>query len=152
MLAEREIEEKLKSHLAVTGYRAVTSRGGVQVEDADDIGTIAIGVGVRQHDAFSLPTVNVSGAVAVATRKEMDLSGARHDAAVDAVIGKLARLHDYPEELAALFAGEDASFIPAAIRLDGGAVTSRTNEIATDTINFTLRGVITPPVTQNQAE
>jgi len=149
ILPESEIEQILVEALRESAgdYRLVAARSGVQVEEAGDPGVVTVAVGARAHDSFSLPTLNFSGSVAVVTRRECDTDGAKHDAVTAAVFSFLSRLHDFPGELATLFAA--ASFRPAAIRLDGGAMPDLANGIIADSINFTLRGVIVPPAPES---
>ena len=142
MLAEKEIENTLGTAVLPSGgeYGLVKSRAGVQVETADKIGVVTVAVGTRSHDNFSLPTLNFTGQIVVATRKELDPTGAKHEAAVESVFAALSLLHDVPDNLATLFAS--STFQPAALRLDGGQMPDLEGEVLTDAIGFTLRGVL----------
>ena len=105
MLIEKEIEAKIVqefkklqplSEMEVVGARQETSSGIVKGEkDVSSGGVVAVSVGLRAHDAFSLSPITVSASVVVSTRAEMDETGLLHEQAMEAVTDLLSRWHRY---------------------------------------------------------
>lgn len=105
MLIEKELEAKLVSafknlpqlkDMEVVGARQEVASGIVKGERESACGgVVAVSVGLRTHDAFSLSPITVSVAVVVSTRAEMDATGLQHERAMEAVTDLLSTWHRF---------------------------------------------------------
>ena len=74
MLREKQIETKIVEAIAalepLAGAQVVGSRSVVAIEESGAPVFVAVALGLRQHDNFTLPTVNMAGVVSITTRSE----------------------------------------------------------------------------------
>lgn len=153
MLIERELEETLVTALqsmsALADAEIIASRSpaaaGYVKGEADTAAKqiVAVGFGLRQHDNFSLPTVNIEGGITVSTRAEMCPTGVEHEEAVEAIAEKLTAWHYDGSAFSTAFS-ISGRFFAAELRMDGGTgkVYDAQHAAWTETISFTVRGTI----------
>lgn len=151
MLIEKEIELKLKDALAanledceVIGSWQPADAGGVKGQhDNSAKAVVSIYVAPRQHDSFSLPTVNMSGAVTIDARAEMCPTMAEVSKIYDVVSTLFDNWHYDAQGFSQAMSIDDA-FFATEIRLDGGANVAydKTQDIWTVSLSFTIRGTV----------
>ncbi len=150
MLIEKELESKVVDALSaldavgdmeVIGSRQEASTGVVKGEnDTSKSGVLAVAVGFRTHDAFSLTPISVPVSIVISTRAEMDATGAAHERVLEAVADLLSDWHrDGHAMTEALTCGR---FFAGELRMDGGSGKQfDPNRSAwVETVNFTVRG------------
>ena len=150
MLIERQIEETIKAALAerlegceVVGSWSPADSGMVKGEhDNAAKAVVSVYVQPRAHDAFSLPTVNVRGIIAIDARVEMCPTMAE----VSEIYEQLLKLLDdwhYDGQVfsEAISTGE---FFGAELRLDGGDRVSydANRRCWVVQTSFTIRGTV----------
>ena len=151
MLIEKAIETKLKNALAdkLTGCEVI---GSWQPSDAGSVkgqhdnsakAVVSVYVAPRQHDSFSLPTVNMSGAVSIDASAEMCPTMAEVSEIYDVVSTMFDGWH-YDAQGFSQAMSIDGAFFAAEIRLDGGASVAydKSQDIWTVSLNFTIRGTV----------
>lgn len=155
MMLEQHLESKLIDDIR----DALADLGDVKVEligsrlpsaetivkgehDASAAVTIIVAMGLRAHDAFSVPTVNVSGTVDISTRIELSANGASHEAVVEKIVGLFSSYQCDVEDFSEYFSASD--FYATELRLDGGAGKNFDSGKAawSEAINFTFRGAL----------
>ena len=127
--------------MEVVGARQETSSGIVKGEkDVSSGGVVAVSVGLRAHDAFSLSPITVSASVVVSTRAEMDETGLMHEQAREAVTNLLSRWHRYGEEMQTAL--ETERFHAGELRMDGGTGKQfdQTRSAWVESVTFSIRG------------
>lgn len=145
MLIEKAIEANICNAVAdlqMTNAAIRGSRQGVPVEDENAAVNIAVAVGMRAHDAFSLPTVDIPGTVAVVTRVDMDPSGVSHENALEELLDLFGGWHENGAAMTSDLSTEDGRFYAAELRLEGGSgkVYDSASGVWTESFNFTIRG------------
>lgn len=153
MLIEQTLEATIATKLAaltaladaeVIASRSPSAAGFVKGEtDTDAKQVIAVSLGLRQHDNFTLPTVNISGSVAISTRAELCPTGAEHETAVEAI----AKLFSDWHRDGSSFSTDTSianEFFSAELRMDGGSGKTFDDQrgIWTESISFTIRGTL----------
>lgn len=153
MLIEQQLEETLAAAIRampeladaeVIASRSAAAAGYVKGEaDTAAKQIVAVGFGLRQHDDFTLPTVNIEGSISVSTRAEMCPTGAEHEEAVEAIAEKLTYWHYDGGVFSTAFSIANR-FFAAELRMDGGTgkVYDAQHAAWTETISFTVRGTI----------
>lgn len=151
MLVERAVEKKIKDAIAaqlvdceVIGSWEPSDAGAVKGQhDNSAKAVVSIYVAPRSHDSFSLPTVNMSGAVSIVARAEMCPTMAEVSEVYEAVSSLLDGWHYDTQAFSEAISIED-KFFATEIRLDGGDNVSydKTNEAWTVSISFTIRGTV----------
>lgn len=153
MLVEKAIESRitdaLKALPSLSSACIIESRGstaaGIVKGTADPSAPqiVAVALGLRAHDSFSLPTVNISASIALTTRAELCPTGAEHEAALEEIAALLALWHKDGEVMTAALSIPE-HFFAAELRMDGGD--GKTYDQATsawlETISFTIRGTL----------
>jgi len=146
---EATIATKLAELTALAGADIIASRspaaaGFVKGEtDADAKQVVAVALGLRQHDDFTLPTVNITGSVAVSTRAELCPTGAEHETAVEAVADLFSAWHQNGATFSTDISVDDR-FFAAELRMDGGSGKAFDDQrsVWTESISFTIRGTL----------
>ena len=153
MLIEQQLEETLAAAIrampALADAEIIASRSpaaaGYVKGEADTAAKqiVAVGFGLRQHDDFTLPTVNIEGSISVSTRAEMCPTGIEHEEAVEAIAEKLTAWHYDGSAFSTTFSIANR-FFAAELRMDGGTgkVYDAQRAAWTETISFTVRGTI----------
>lgn len=153
MLIERELEETLVTALqsmsALADAEIIASHSaaaaGYVKSEADTAAKqiVAVGFGLRQHDDFTLPTVNIEGSISISTRAEMCPTGIEHEEAVEAIAEKLSAWH-YDGGVFSTTLSISGRFFAAELRMDGGTgkVYDAQRAAWTESISFTVRGTI----------
>lgn len=153
MLIERELEETLVTALqampALADAEVIASRSpaaaGYVKGEADTAAKqiIAVAFGLRQHDNFTLPTVNIECGISISTRAEMCPTGIEHEEAVEAIAEKLTAWHYDGSAFSTAFSIYN-QFFAAELRMDGGTgkVYDAQRAAWTESISFTVRGTI----------
>lgn len=151
MLIEKEVESKIADAIAalgiesslVTASREPAESGRVKGEIDPTKGVIiAVTIGLRANDAFSLPTADLSGSVAVSTRGEMNATGAAHDETMESVVDLLDGWHFDGQAFSQAVSVD--RYFAAEIRLDGGngKMYNQQTGCWEETFSFTIRGTI----------
>ena len=150
MLIEKELEAKVVSALEaldglkdmeIVGARQESSTGIVKGETETSMkGVVAVSVGFRTHDNFSLTPISVPVTIAISTRSEMDATGLTHEMALETIADKLSHWHRYGDAMT-----EDLScarFFAGELRMDGGSGKQfdSTRSAWVESVNFTIRG------------
>lgn len=153
MLIERELEETLvtalKSMSALADAEIIASRSpaaaGYVKGEADTAAKqiIAVAFGLRQHDSFTLPSVNIEGGISVCTRTDKCPTGIEHEEAVESIAEKLSAWH-YDGNVFSTTFSISGRFFAAELRMDGGTgkVYDAQRAAWTESISFTVRGTI----------
>lgn len=154
MIAEREIEERMKSLFAasleaagVTGVRfegawSVAAAGEVKGVADDSAVSAALAVGIRNYATFQTPQADLPCVLAVCVRRDACPTGAELAAVIEPIMN---RLHVWNADADAVFTElTTAHFSPGGFQLTGGSGPDydETTAAWTVTFNFTLRGVI----------
>ena len=151
MLIEQEVESKIVIALAAlnTGATIRGCRQGSPVEAVDNGQTIVVRTGIRQHDDFSLPTVNISGTIQLFTRAEMDADGDSHETALNALLTLLDGWHRDGAAMSSVLS--TTAFFAAELRLEGGGGKDYDDDRAAwvEDFNFTIRGTVLESATNN---
>ena len=147
---ERKISELFKDALTVStfpveivGSRVAADAGAVKSDGAAAAAVyLAIACGVRANDAFSLSPVSFEISLALATREEIDPTGAAHEQTLEVLVDALQRLHDDPPAAAAELAVDGLSF--GELRLGGSSGKQYDSDRAawTETLTFSIRGSV----------
>lgn len=151
MLIEKEVESKIADAIAaldiessmVTASREPAEAGRVKGEINPTKGVIiAVTLGLRANDAFSLPTADIAGSVAVSTRGEMNATGAAHDETMEKIVDLLDGWHFDGQAFSSAVSVD--RYFAAEIRLDGGG--GKTYNAQTccweEVFSFTIRGTV----------
>jgi len=150
MLIEKEVEGKIitalqgltqLSAMQIVGARQEASSGMVKGEvESDRSGVIAVSVGYRTHDSFSLTPITLPVAVVITTRAEMDATGALHEQALEAVTNLLSYWHRYGDVMTLALSTD--GFFAGELRLDGGngKKFDQTRSSWVEPISFAIRG------------
>ena len=151
MLIEREIERKLRDYLAellpdceVIGSWQPADAGKVKGENDNSAkALVSLYIQPRVHDAFSLPTANLNGSIAIEAKAQKCPTMAE----VSEVYEKVEKLLDDWHFDGAAFSSAmsiDGEYFAAEIRLDGGdSVTfDRANAAWVVALDFTIRGTV----------
>lgn len=150
MLIEKVLEEALVSELKeldamkdveVVGSRIPSAIGIVKGEqDKSAKAVIAVAVGFRTHDNFSLSPISVSASIAITTRAEMDATGSLHEELLDAIAQKLSYWHKNGKAMQEALSSE--GFYAGELRMDGGSGKQYDSVRATwvESVTFTIRG------------
>lgn len=153
MLIEQKLEEIFVSQLSamsaladaeIIASRSPAAAGYVKGEaDTAAKQIVAVGFGLRQHDDFTLPTVNIEGSVSVSTRAEMCPTGVEHEEALEAIAEKLTAWHYDGGAFSSVFS-ISGRFFAAELRMDGGTGKTYDAQRAawTESVSFTVRGTI----------
>lgn len=150
MLIERDIETKIKDKLVdVINDEFVEVISSWQPSDSDSIkgennkeshSIVSIFISPRTHDAFSLPTVNMNGMIALDCRVEQCPTMKE----VSEIYEKISDLMDDWHYDATKFSEEISTddFYATEIMLTGGdkVVFDRNQDVWTVSIGFTIRG------------
>lgn len=104
---------------------------------------LSIFVSPRQHDSFSLPTVNIDGAIAIDFRVEKYPMMNGVATVFQAVQDKLDEWHYKGQEFSEIFSQENI-FYATELKLTGGAKVTfdRQNGVWTVGLNFQIRGTV----------
>ena len=151
MLREKQIETKIVEAIAalepLAGAQVVGSRSVVTIEESSAPVFVAVALGLRQHDNFTLPTVNMPGVVSITTRSEMD---GDHEAIVEAIAELFTGWHLDAEAMTEALS-VDGVFYAAGLRMDGSSGKSFADNRAAwaEEITFTIRGTLLTTNTQN---
>lgn len=150
MLIERELEEKLKDVIAsqvtkceIVGSWSPVSVGQVKGEhDKAAKAIISIYVQPREHDSFSLPTVNINGSIALEARVEMCPTMSEVSEIYETVLGILDDWHYNPDKFSDDMSTDD--FYATEIKLSGGdkVTFDRNSNSWIVLMNFSIRGVV----------
>lgn len=151
MLIEKEVESKIADAIAalgiessiVTASREPAGAGRVKGEIDPTKGVIiAVTLGLRANDSFSLPTADITGSVAVLTRGEMNATGAAHDETMESVVDLLDGWHFDGQAFSKAVSVD--RYFAAEIRLDGGngKAYDRQSGCWTEIFSFTIRGTV----------
>lgn len=128
MLIERQIEEIIKSEIAnvvsdcsIVGSWSPSDSGMIKTEfeDKTNKALISIFVEPRQHDSFSLPTVNISGTIAIDARCELCPTMQEVSEIFESIINLLNHWHYSTDEFSDTFSTDD--FFATEIMLNGGS-------------------------------
>lgn len=148
MLIERELERRLVEAFSegledaeVVGSRQPSDVGTVKGErDVAARSVVAVSVGFRTHDAFSLTPISVSATVAVTTRAEMDATGECHEAVLEKIADRLSLWHKDADMMTDALSFD--RFFAGELRMDGGSGRQYDPNRSTwvETVTFTIRG------------
>lgn len=136
-------DDKLQISVEYIGARQPAAAGYVKAEkDSSADVFIAVAMGFRAHDAFSLPTINISGAVTISTRIEKNKNGAAHEDIMNILAKLFSAYHSDVDSFSETFS--DPEFYATELRLDGGSGKSfdSARSAWTESFNFTVRGAI----------
>ncbi len=148
MLAEKEIEEKVKGFVAeaLKGFEP-TIKGSWDIVDEGEVkgreepcGTVlAIAVGIRSYSSFDSPQCDVPCAIAFSVRRDMNPTGSE---AVKASEKLMALFHKWNSDADRVCDDLSTdSFGVGGFKLDGGEMRQDADAWRVG-ISFTLRGVI----------
>lgn len=148
MLAEKEIEEKVKGFVAeaLKGFEP-TIKGSWDIVDEGEVkgreepcGTVlAIAVGIRSYSSFDSPQCDVPCAIAFSVRRDMNPTGSE---AVEASEKLMALFHKWNADADRVCDDLSTdSFGVGGFKLDGGEMRQDADAWRVG-ISFTLRGVI----------
>ena len=150
MLIERQIEETIKTALAekldgceIVGSWSPADSGKVKGEhDNKAKAIVSIYIQPRAHDAFSLPTVNIVGTIAIDARVEMCPTMAEVSEIYEKVLKLLDDWHYDGYAFSEAISTED--FFGAELRLDGGDRVSYDANARCWIVqtSFTIRGTV----------
>ncbi len=155
MLAEKEVEENVKGFLTdvlmpltpqTKGSWDIAGEGEVKGREDPCGMVLAVAAGLRSYDGFDSPQCDIPCAVAFSVRRDTDPTGSD---AVEASERLMSLFHSWNAD--ADRACDDlstGSFGVAGFRLDGGEM-RQTEDAWTVTVNFTLRGVVTEGISQD---
>ena len=148
MLAEKEIEEKVKGFVAealkdfeptIKGSWDIVEEGEVKGREEPCGTVLAIAVGIRSYGSFDSPQCDVPCAIVFSVRRDMDPTGSE---AVEASEKLMALFHKWNADADRVCDDlQTASFSPAGFRLDGGEMRQDADAWRVS-VSFTLRGVI----------
>lgn len=152
MILEQALEEKILSALKSDANAASVSAafvGSRAAEDAallkadpTDIGSplVALAVGFRASDAFTLSPITINASIAIVTPVEADPTGAAHEAVLEVVAERLAAWH--LDGAAMSNALTVPHFSPGELKLDGssGKSFAQDRRAWVETISFQIRG------------
>lgn len=122
MLIEKRVEQLIAEAIkaAFPAFGVGCARNTNAVEAFVDSTVIAVvSVGLRSHNEFSLPTVEVRGSVSVSTRAELDPTGEMHEEAVEGVIGIFDGWHFDAQGFSTAISTDE--FFATELRLSGGS-------------------------------
>jgi len=152
MLMERELEKKITDVLKgmsaladaeVVGSRQPAESGLVKGEnETERKSVVAVAVGYRKHDAFTLSPVSVPVTVAITTRVEMDATGLAHEELLEAISDKVSEWHLDANAMSDALTTN--GFYAGELRCDGGSGRQydSTRAAWVETIEFTIRGAV----------
>lgn len=148
MLAEKEIEEKVKWFVAeaLKGFEP-TIKGSWDIVDEGEVKgreepcgmVLAIAVGIRSYSSFDSPQCDVPCAIAFSVRRDMNPTGSE---AVEASEKLMALFHKWNSDADRVCDDLSTdSFGVGGFKLDGGEMRQDADAWRVG-ISFTLRGVI----------
>ena len=150
MLMEKELEARIAGALGeiealsgaeIVGSRQPSASGTVKGEkDQTAKAVVAVAVGFRSHDDFSLTPVSIPVTVAITTRAEMDATGETHEKMLEAVAGLLSDWHrDGGAMTSALSSGK---LFAGELRMTGGSGKQYDSARSAwvESVSFTIRG------------
>ena len=152
MLVETEIEAKIVTAISAAlkgvdvttiGARQVAAAGLVKGEtDVTTRGIVAVSLGFRTNDAFSLSPISIDGSVAITTTLESDATGELNEKAMEAIANLFQKWHDFPQ--ASQVALSTSAFTFGEFRLSGGPgkTFNDTRSAWVESISFTIRGAL----------
>ncbi len=148
MLAEKEIQEKVKGFVAealkdfeptIKGSWDIAEEGEVKGREEPCGTVLAIATGLRSYDGFDSPQCDIPCAIVFSVRRDMNPTGSE---AVEASEKLMALFHKWNSDADRVCDDlATASFSPAGFRLAGGDM-RQSEDAWTVSISFTLRGVI----------
>lgn len=148
MLAEKEIEEKVRGFVAealkplepdIKGSWDIADEGEVKGREEPCGTVLAIATGLRSYDSFDSPQCDIPCAVVFSVRRDMNPTGSE---AVEASEKLMALFHKWNSDADRVCDDLSTdSFAVAGFRLDGGDM-RQTEDTWRVSISFTLRGVI----------
>ena len=142
MLLEQKLEEDLITEfekLNLENCQIISSRQKNKTEDESYTSLLAVVVGTRSHDAFSLSPITIQVSLSLVSRIEDDTDGTNHCSNVEKILNLLSKWHFRSELISCL---DSEKFHAGELRLNGGSGTvfDSTNRVYSDTISFTIRG------------
>ena len=148
MLAEKEIEEKVKSFVAdalkpltptVKGSWDIAEEGEVKGREEPSSTILAIAVGLRSYASFDSPQCDIPCAIVFSVRRDMNPTGSE---AVEASEKLMALFHKWNSDADRVCDDLSTdSFGVGGFKLDGGEMRHDADAWRVG-ISFTLRGVI----------
>lgn len=148
MLAEKEIEEKVKGFVAealkdfeptIKGSWDIVDEGEVKGREEPCGTVLAIAVGVRSYSSFDSPQCDIPCAVVFSVRRDMNPTGSE---AVEASEKIMRLFHSWNADADRVCDDLSTDSIAVAgFRLDGGEM-RQTEDAWRVSVSFTLRGVI----------
>lgn len=90
----------------IIGSRTVPEDGDTKSEDNNSIGVIAVSVGYRSNDNFSLPMLSIPVTLSIYTRTEEDATGVKHETFVSSLASKLSFWHLHGDMMTAKFSSQ----------------------------------------------
>ena len=148
MLAEKEIEEKVKGFVAealkgfeptIKGSWDIVDEGAVKGREEPCGTVLAIAVGIRSYSSFDSPQCDVPCAIAFSVRRDMNPTGSE---AVEASEKLMALFHKWNADADRVCDDLSTdSFGVGGFKLDGGEMRQDADAWRVG-ISFTLRGVI----------
>lgn len=148
MLAEKEIEEKVRGFVAealkplepdIKGSWDIVEEGEVKGREEPCGSVLAIATGLRSYDGFDSPQCDIPCAVVFSVRRDMNPTGSE---AVEASEKLMALFHKWNSDADRVCDDLSTDSIAVAgFRLDGGDM-RQTEDTWRVSISFTLRGVI----------
>lgn len=145
MLIEKNIEQLVAAAIkaANPAFGVGCARNTDGAEDFEDASVIVVvSVGLRSHNEFSLPTIEVRGEISVSTRVELDPNGGKHEEAVEAIVGILDGWHFNGEAFSTAISTDD--FYATELRLSGGTGKAYDEDKGAwiESFDFTIIGVV----------
>ena len=148
MLAEKEIQEKVKSFVAdalkpltptVKGSWDIADEGEVKGREEPCVSVLAIATGLRSYDSFDSPQCDIPCAIVFSVRRDMNPTGSE---AVEASEKIMRLFHSWNADADRVCDDLSTdSFAVAGFRLDGGEMRQDADAWRVS-VSFTLRGVI----------
>ena len=133
--------------ISVSGFWSPAPDGTAKgEEDPSSLGALSVVVKPRAFESFTTPKANISVAIALAVREDMD---PRRENLAALAARLVARLQAWQTSIDAVRADFTvAGFTPSGFRLDGGDASF--DDLAASAVfsqSFTLRGIVTSTTT-----
>lgn len=125
----------------VVGSRQPSAVGTVKGENEDGCKAIvAVAVGFRSHDNFSLSPISVPVSIAISTRVEQDATGSVHEQILEAIANQLSQWHKFGDVMTSKLSS--SKFFAGELRMNGGTGKQfDSNRSAwVETVSLTIRG------------
>ena len=125
----------------IVGSRLPSATGTVKGEnETGQKAVIAVAVGFRSHDSFSLSPISVPVSIAITSRAEMDATGETHERMLEAVANLLSQWHKDGEAMTSALSSD--KFFAGELRMNGGSGKQydSTRAVWVESITFTIRG------------